>query len=84
MEVGVLLPGDEVRQADGSSAVFIQHAPHPIWPNLRLVVWAMPDGSWCHDALSFRQEVGEVKRSTDEQRLARLRSALLFDERRRT
>lgn len=72
-----LQPGDEVRNA-GLSAVFVVATQHPIWPSLQLVVWRMPDGNgWSHDALDARQEIGDVTPSTLEERMARLRKALL-------
>lgn len=76
-----LIPGDEVTIFGGSSAVFVARTDHPIWPNLQLVVWRLPKGhpigEWSHDALSPVQEVGDVTRSTPDERQARLRAALL-------
>lgn len=72
-----LQPGDEVTNA-GMSAVFVAATQHPIWPSLRLVVWRMPDGrGWSHDALNAQQEIGVVTPSTLEERMARVRKALL-------
>lgn len=72
-----LQSGDEVRNA-GMSAVFVVATQHPIWPSLQLVVWRMPDGNgWSHDALDARQEIGDITPSTIEERMVRLRKALL-------
>lgn len=72
-----LKPGDEVSNA-GMSAVFVAATQHPIWPSLQLVVWRMPDGNgWSHDALNTQQEIGTVTPSTPEERMVRLRKALL-------
>lgn len=74
-----LMPGDLVSIATGESAVFIQNAPHPIWPHLCLVVWKLDSGAWSHDALDARQVVGFVRAEERElaPRLTRLREALL-------
>jgi hypothetical protein len=74
--VAELIPGDLVTQA-GTSAIFIARSTHPLWPNLQLVVWRLDDGSWSHDALDARQDVGDVEPAGDESRTARLRAALL-------
>jgi hypothetical protein len=76
--VETLRPGQVVSIPElGLSATFVQQAPHPIWPNLRLVIWKMADGSWSHDALDPRQDVGEIEPATPEALLANLRAALL-------
>lgn len=54
-----LRPGDEVHQ-DGQSAVYVAQVTHPVWPDLKLVIWRMRDGSWSHDALAPHQDVGEA------------------------
>jgi hypothetical protein len=73
--VNELLPGDEVTQA-GMTAVFITETSHPLYTSLRLVIWRLADGSWSHDALDARQEVGEVTPSSHTERVHRLRVAL--------
>jgi hypothetical protein len=70
-----LIPGDEVTLA-GRSAVFIARTDHPLYSILDLVIWRLDDGSWSHDALDPRQEVGEVTPSDLATRIGRLRSAL--------
>lgn len=73
-----LVPGDFV--TNGSmSAVFIARTVHPLWPELQLVVWRLigEPVDWSHDALSHRQDVGTVVRASPEQRITRLRAALL-------
>ncbi len=75
-EVQQLLPGDRV-DLGGRSAVYITQAMHPLWPHLQLVVWKLDDGSWSHDSLAARQDVGDAQSSTPAQRTARLRDALL-------
>lgn len=72
-----LKPGARVLMPDGRAATFVQHAPHPLTPNLRLVIWKMPDGSWSHDALDLFQHVGEALAATDDERRQALREALL-------
>ncbi|HEX6869935.1 MAG TPA: hypothetical protein VF163_02455 [Micromonosporaceae bacterium] len=67
-----LVPGDLT-----AGSVFVAQCPHPIWPHLRLVIWQLADGSWSLDALDPRQDVGRVELSTPEQRMDRLRAALL-------
>lgn len=74
--VSDLTPGDEVMLL-GRSAVFVAQTEHPIWPGLRLVVWKLDDGSWSHDALDARQEVGDTRPSTADDRMTKLRYALL-------
>jgi hypothetical protein len=73
-----LTPGDLVTNAGvGMFAVFIARTTHPIWPQLQLVIWRLDDGSWSHDALDARQEVGEISPSNEADRSTRLRKALL-------
>ena len=77
--VADLLPGDLVIRED-MSAVFIVRTRHPIFPSLQLVIWKMPDYSdfeWSFDALSIRQEVGDVVEATGDERMKRLRRAML-------
>lgn len=77
--VADLVPGDLVRNA-GMEAVYIEQAPHPLFPGLRLVIWRLGDG-WSFDALSSRQEVGEVWMASDfTARHARLRQVLLGED----
>jgi hypothetical protein len=57
--------------------VFVVSCPHPLYSSLRMVVWRMPDGSWSHDALDSRQDVGDARPSSAEERLSNLRWALL-------
>lgn len=72
-----LIAGDEVRSA-GTAGTFITYTDHPIWPGLRLVVWWLPEEErWSHDALHPHQDVGERVTATDEDRMRRLRTALL-------
>lgn len=75
--VMALLPGDEITILGFRSAVFVAQTEHPLYPPLRLVVWRLEDGSWSHDALDLRQDVGQLTPSTPEDREARLRAALL-------
>lgn len=75
--VAQLVPGDQVLGLEGP-VTFVQQAEHPLWPHLRLVIWKMPDGSWSHDALDARQEVGALAvQSTPAERKQALRQALL-------
>lgn len=76
-----LVPGMRVRMLN-ESAVFVAQCEHPLYVNLRLVIWRMdeggePVGRWSHDALAYNQEVGPVDPSTREQRRTNLRMALL-------
>lgn len=73
-----LTPGDLVTNAD-MSAVFVARTEHPIWPHLQLVIWRMDGGSWSHDALDARQDVGLIRLATAEERASRLRDALRGD-----
>jgi len=59
------------------TSTFVAETQHPIWPNLRLVIWRMGDGSWSHDALDFAQDVGTPEPSTPDERQTNLRRALL-------
>lgn len=78
--VADLIPGDLV-VLGGMSGVFISRGTHPIWPHLMLVTWWLPvAGEWSHDALDYRQEVGDVASATGLERLGRLRSALLGEK----
>lgn len=71
-----LVPGDLV-SAFERSAVFVAQTDHPLYLHpIRLVVWKLDDGTWSHDALDYRQEVGERVPSTVDERMARLRGAL--------
>ena len=76
--VAELVPGDLVTLCQ-DSAVFIGRGEHPVWPRLMLVIWRLGDG-WSLDALSARQEVGDVTPSTHDERQQRLRAALLGEE----
>ena len=85
MKVYELVPGMTFKPAVGDTAVFIQRAPHPLWPNLQLVIWRMygsgPSGDadapwWSHDALSAEQDVGDPDWSAPAPATA-LRTALL-------
>ena len=76
-----LLPGQIVDGPAGNpveSATFVAQTEHPIWPHLRLVVWKLHrNDSWSHDALDPRQDVGTARPSTEAERHAALRRALL-------
>lgn len=75
-----LIPGCKITLPgpDGDlSATFVAQTRHPIWPNLCLVIWRLADGSWSHDALDPRQQVGEMLPSDVFSRMANLRAALL-------
>jgi hypothetical protein len=83
-----LLPGDLVTNGP-MSATFIAATQHPIWPDLALVIWRMLGDElsvdergwvmspWSHDALAWDQHVGEAAAATREDRMRRLRKALL-------
>jgi hypothetical protein len=73
-----LMPGNLVTSI-GRSATFVSRCTHPLWPHLQLVIWRMDDGTWSHDALDHRQEVGQVEPSTFTERQKRLKAALLGD-----
>ena len=88
MRVQDLVPGMQIPHRGpyiglGSEvATFVARVDeHPVWPNLALVIWRMPDGwpsgVWSHDALSPAQDVGEPLPSTVEERQRNLRAALL-------
>ncbi len=74
VRVADLLPGDVVETPTRDRACFVVQTRHPVWLDLRFVVWRMPDGSWSHDALSSEQVVGHLvtQRGSHE---ARLRAA---------
>ena len=69
----------QYKRAD-ETAVFVTECPHPIWPNLRLVIWRLADGDWSLDALAPDQWIGTALPSTADQREAILRGALLRTE----
>jgi hypothetical protein len=72
--VSELRPGDLVLNG-GMEAVYIEHAPHPLFPGLRLVIWRLGD-EWSFDAQDPRQDVGEVWLPSDvDARMERLRGA---------
>jgi hypothetical protein len=80
MTVMELRPGDEVSLVAPEgvrTAVFVAETAHPLWPSLRLVIWWLDTGEWSHDALSAMQDVGPVQPSTDDERVERLKAALL-------
>ncbi len=71
-----LAPGDVVEHA-GERACHITHVPHPIFPNLQLVIWMLErDGSHSFDALNAAQEVGQLVAQTTDERTVSLRLAL--------
>jgi hypothetical protein len=74
--VDELIPGDRIQVLAGSST-YVGRLPHPIWKDLQLVIWRMDDGTWSHDALDIRQEVGRILPTTPEQRMQCLKQALL-------
>jgi hypothetical protein len=72
-----LIPGDVVRLLGSNTlAIYVAQCEHPIWPNLRLVIWKLDDGSWSHDALDAKQNVGRCMVSPPD-RMGILRKALL-------
>jgi len=72
-----LLPGDLVTSGD-ARAVFITSCPHPVWEELRLVIWRMEeDGSIRVDVLKPDYEVGDVGPIEPAARAGRLADALL-------
>lgn len=75
-----LIPGDAVIDRlgmfDGDPVFVARVEPHPLYPTLVMVIWRMPDRSWSHDALDARQEVGDTRPASAEQRTSRLRAAL--------
>lgn len=76
--VSQLMPGDIVADPLGGEHVFVARVPHhPLWPQLSMVIWKLADGTWSHDALDPHQDVGEAKPSTGQDRVERLRFALL-------
>lgn len=70
-------PGD----IGGGLSTFVGQTDHPLYTGLRLVIWRMPAGhmvgDWSHDALDARQDVGEPRPSTADERTENLRGALL-------
>ena len=76
--VSELVSGDLVRNG-GASAVYVEQAPHPLYPGLRLVIWRLVGGlgDWSHDALSPQQDIGEVVSADHAERQRRLQGALL-------
>jgi len=76
MRIADLRTGDLVKLPGAGSALFITDLEHPLYPMLRLVIWRTPDGVTFMDALSARQDLGEVAPSTLAERQARLRAAL--------
>ena len=84
MRVMDLYPGDKVRLGNQEGIFIASVSPHPLYPNLWMVIWRMVGGSlhhrWSHDALNPLQDVGEiVEPRTAECREARLRFALHGD-----
>lgn len=84
MRVMDLQPGDKVRIADQEGIFIASVSPHPLYPQLWMVIWRMIGGRiqdrWSHDALSPLQDVGEVVQPrTKECFEARLRFALHKD-----
>lgn len=76
MKIYNLTPGDRVTIGT-ITATFIAQTQHPLWTNLQLVTWWLPEEErWSHDALAINQDVGEVTPSTPEDRKRRLREAL--------
>lgn len=71
-----LVPGDTV-VLNGTPAIFITRTQHPLWPQLELVIWRLPDGSWSHDALSVDQFVGQAQPADVFSRKAALQRAVL-------
>lgn len=82
-----LEPGEIVTDPLGHRHCFIAQCPHPLYSSLRLVVWRSEDGTWHHDALDARQDVGPSDRADYETRMLRLRPGTrglageAFDER---
>jgi hypothetical protein len=74
--VDELIPGDRI-QVLGRTSTYVGRLSHPIWKHLQLVIWRMDDGTWSHDALDIRQEVGSIQPTTPEQRMQCLKQALL-------
>lgn len=77
MKLMDLMPGDLVEMGFGRSAVLVAQTDHPLrgYP-FRLAIWKLDDGSWSHDCLDHRQDVGQRKPSSVDERIERLRSAL--------
>lgn len=74
-----LLPG-QIVEHPGLSATFIARCAHPVWryhaDGLVLVIWRLDTGDISLDALSPRQEIGDVRPSTPEQLARQLRAAI--------
>ena len=76
-EVRELQPGDIVHlRGVPLQGVFITSAPHPAYPNLRLVVWRLSDGTWSFDALRNDQYIGQIKMQAERERGATLMAVL--------
>ena len=76
--VAELTPGDVVKVGyPQTQGTFIARTRHPLWPHLELVIWRLSDGSWSHDALDIRQDIGQVQPSDIFSRKAQLQRALL-------
>jgi len=65
-----LIPGDRViiPGSDLDEATFIKSTRHPLYRDLKLVIWRMSDNSISLDALRGDQEVGSVRHVTNDER----------------
>jgi hypothetical protein len=76
-----LTPGNMVEIPSLGRSVFVgMISPHPLYPDLALVIWRMDNGTWSLDALLPGLELPdatEVTGRTPTQRDANLRAALL-------
>ena len=61
MRVNDLIPGMQFKsflpEEPGVITFIITHTLHPLYPELALVIWKMPNGGYSFDALDLRQEL---------------------------
>jgi hypothetical protein len=78
--VECLLPGDLIGKG-GQKGLYLGQGIHPVWPQLKLVIWRLEDGSLSFDALSRMQDVGEyIPPCTRQARISRLHAAGYFPD----
>lgn len=82
MKIDDLAPGTVlVDHVEGHRHTFVALVPsHPLYPQLRMVIWRRDNGEWYHDALSGMMDVsivGDIESTDPDILQANLKRSLL-------
>lgn len=81
MKIDDLVPGMVITDVNGEKHTFVALVPsHPLYPQLRMVIWRQDNGEWFHDALSGMMDVsimGDIELADPSILQANLKRSLL-------